>query len=404
MKSRVVLLFLLLLFFVPYVDAVAEEGSFRSGYVITNSNDTIWGVISCANINPYEKCMFRNNKNGEVTEFQPGEISSYRFFDDGKFFVSKEVSLKTGKRWLFLEYLIKGKASAFYFRDNYNHFFVETDKEPLLEISESDTIINAENGSAYYKNSTYKGKLRYLLSDCPELFSEINSTDLYSAELINLFKEYHEKICPNEQCVIFERKIPKVKIHFGISVGVGITDFRFNDNVFSDSRIQPVVGAQMEIENVFFNIEQSFLRIGVSIQKYSTFNFHNNYYLENGVMYYKLFNENVNLNTIDLRVPVSLNYRLSLNRLSPYFGAGVSNHIFITKNRGFFVNNYSQNLGTAFQTYYVGLLANVGVKYRLSKGNELQFELYYDYFQNPNVNKMLRMKNHTTALTFSYSF
>lgn len=133
MKYTFSKLFILLLFcFISIVNLVAQE-NFKPGYIITNSNDTIKGFISQLNKDAFTKCSFKKNLNEKSIDYLPGEIFAYRFQNDGKYFITKETTLSSGNKTIFLEYLIKGKANIYFMRDNVDHYFIETDNVKMIE-------------------------------------------------------------------------------------------------------------------------------------------------------------------------------------------------------------------------------------------------------------------------------
>lgn len=65
----------------------------RSGYVITNSGDTIRGIIDLrTNERLSKQCEFWAN--GETTgkTYKPGDIEGFRFDNGGKYFVSRRLT------------------------------------------------------------------------------------------------------------------------------------------------------------------------------------------------------------------------------------------------------------------------------------------------------------------------
>ena len=235
-----ILIFIILIFVLSIIKLQAQE-NFQPGYIITNSNDTILGFITKLENESFNKCEFKKAYNQKVTTYLAGQIRAYRFENDGKFFITKKIPVISGDSVRFLEYLIKGKANIYFMRDNTDHYYIETENNPILELSEPLTLFEKMDGGAYIKPSSYRGKLKFMLADCPELYPEIEGTKLFAPELIKLAKDYHLKICNTEQCVVFEKKISKVKVHYGFTAGftfntfifqdVGFTDFTFNNDI-----------------------------------------------------------------------------------------------------------------------------------------------------------------------------
>lgn len=66
------------------------QTNFRPGYVITNSNDTLQGLIdNKGDVKNAKNCEFKESADAKVKEFKPFGIKGFRFKDD-KYFVSKK--------------------------------------------------------------------------------------------------------------------------------------------------------------------------------------------------------------------------------------------------------------------------------------------------------------------------
>ena len=78
--------------------------SFKSGFVIKQNNDTIYGEIQ--DLNEREKalkCVFKSN--GEENEFSPGDIKGYKI-TDGNLYESHLVTIDDEERTIFLLALV----------------------------------------------------------------------------------------------------------------------------------------------------------------------------------------------------------------------------------------------------------------------------------------------------------
>lgn len=348
-------------------DQLVAQNNFTSGYIISNTNDTIRGYIqqftSGSTI-----CYFKKNPEGTAIAYSPVDISAYRFDDNGKFFVSKETPLESGNKMLFLEFLIKGKASIYFMRDNMEHYFIETEKDKLSELSESQKIIENSNGVKWIKQPRYKGKLKYILSDCPEIASKIETLSLQPKELINLAKDYHEKVCDSEQCIVFERKSKPVKIRTRIEAGVGFSQFR---NQITHTNFSPgaLIACKFDFENLLFSAEQTTFQTGLILQHYSNYtryrDGHNSW-----VWNYVKDTTNVTLNTLAIKIPLIVNYTFPLGKVKPYIGGGIMNS---------FAKSSSTEIIRKFPLYQIGLVGMTGVSYTLNNSHKLNIGLSFEY-------------------------
>jgi hypothetical protein len=103
-----------ILFYFFIISGIASyaQKKFLPGYIIKLNGDTINGYIyKDLPLNNFRVCTFKADQNAQTIKFKPDEISEYRF-TDGKYFVSKKISIDTSKKSLvFLQWIIKGNWS-----------------------------------------------------------------------------------------------------------------------------------------------------------------------------------------------------------------------------------------------------------------------------------------------------
>jgi len=204
------------------VIAVAQS-NYKEGYVITLQGDTLWGEIDYRGSRTMRNiCRFKQNNS--ITEFTPNDITAYRFINS-KYFVAREVD---GKKH-FLEFLIKGKLNLYTYDDLY---YVEKEDIPLTLLPYEKGKTYKEDGKEYfYKQTQLKGRLVYYTQDAPQLQQEIsNITEPSDKNLIQIAKNYHDAVCKDEACIIFEKKLPPVRVKAEI-IAQGYKYRKINDIV-----------------------------------------------------------------------------------------------------------------------------------------------------------------------------
>ena len=99
---------LIIILFLSLIDLKGQT-VFRPGYVITNNNDTLRGLIDYRNeTKSATTCVFKESETSTAKEFKPFDIKGYGFTDN-KYYVSKNVKSKDQEIPLFLEYLVNGE-------------------------------------------------------------------------------------------------------------------------------------------------------------------------------------------------------------------------------------------------------------------------------------------------------
>jgi hypothetical protein len=203
--------FLLLAILSSHFLAFAQT-DFRPGYIITNSNDTISGEIDYrGDLLMAQRCTFKSSEEIK-TEYTPFDISAYRF-TNGKYYVSRDLNGRSA----FLEYLIKGKVNVYYQRDQEgDHYYMDKEGVKLAEIPYKEEIRYKEGENHFdhsvyylYQSIVHKNFLALYLQDAPKLEPRIYNLEKPEHQnMIRLAKDYHNIVCKDETCIIYDKKPP----------------------------------------------------------------------------------------------------------------------------------------------------------------------------------------------------
>jgi len=194
------------------------QTNFRPGYVIKLNGDTLFGDVDYrGDLLMSKKCSFRAANEKVVVDFTPSEISSYRFIN-GKYFVAKNVKNST----YYLEFLINGKINIYYLRDEAGeYYFIEKEGLDIVEIPYEEKVKYVDNVPYLVESTKHIGFLKVYMQDATNLNSEIESIKKPDHNsLIHLAEDYHNAVCKDESCIIYEKKIPLISIHPQMEIGV----------------------------------------------------------------------------------------------------------------------------------------------------------------------------------------
>jgi hypothetical protein len=197
-------LFTLLLLIIP-VCIHAQEG-FKKGFVLLTKTDTIFGLIENDSFfNNSTVCNFKKDESAQVTHYTPDQIFGY-YFNSGKYYVSKEVD---GNR-CFLEFIVEGKLNVYFTQDKdlNNRYFIEKDTLPLRElVYKKEVLVDDDGIQRVSRSKTHNQLLSYYTNDCPQLKETamtINKPE--AASLIRFAEDYHNAVCTDEKCIVYEKK------------------------------------------------------------------------------------------------------------------------------------------------------------------------------------------------------
>jgi len=129
----------------------------QDSYIRTDSSVTTGvKIVEVDELTKYTICRLENGK--ETTDYSPIMLTEYGT-TDGRVFISKEIQIAGTPRRVFLERLVKGKSTLyFYLGKNVKTFYLERANAFFLEIPKYST-----------DHSSFKNQLKSLTSDCPQL-------------------------------------------------------------------------------------------------------------------------------------------------------------------------------------------------------------------------------------------
>jgi hypothetical protein len=398
--------------------SISAHNVYKSGYIINLKGDTIKGyLLEQSSINASKKCVFKSTLEGEKIDYKPNEITGYRFID-GKYYISKQTGINKDqvKETVFMEFFIKGIACIYYYVDDKSeHFYIEKTPYGLVELSDPDLAVENANKA----KSQYKGKLKVIMADCPEIVNEINNTQLNYLSLVKLSKDYHNRVCTTENCVIFERKPTPVIVNFGIILGSSYNKYKFGSELFSDYRPEIQVGVSMRIKNILFSNDKFSLNVDVLLEKDSKYTmkpYNNNRYVHtsyNGVAYimtsfplnYSIPELTVDLKLISLKIPLMINYNFDFHHVSIVPGIGITNKFVLSSNKQFKIENFEDQYGRTIQPYLLGFVGKIGFETTILKSSTLYFNLLYEYLSDPfAVNSLLRLTENNYSFQAGFRF
>jgi len=221
-----------------FLSQIHAQTDFRPGYYITNSKDTIHGLIDYrGDIINATRCVYRSTQNDSSLVFLPGEIHGYRFVI-GKFYVSKEIPHNDTSVIVFLEYIVNGIADLYYYRTSRtNHYYITHDNQnKIVELTnETKVKYHEELGNVQFQTNKHIGLLKATFSDSPETQKLAENTHMTHNSLIKIVTEYHENVCDWETCIEYEKKATVFVFSFGAQVGYHLNQLSIDNNRYYSS-------------------------------------------------------------------------------------------------------------------------------------------------------------------------
>lgn len=234
---------------------ILAQSNFREGYIITNSNDTVYGWVDfLLDQQNMQFVNFMSANDSTIQQYLPGDIFGYRLINEGKFYISRKINInEAGEKLVFLEFLVQGLKNLYYYRDDLDYFLVENTDGRLIALTKKPDYIDNYRVKEDLK---YRGILNYVFKDYESIRRKTEKADFSKRSMIELTKDYHDNVCDDgTACIIFANDYRKKFIEFVYSVYGGIQFHKMPLGVDVGSQIayteiksmMPEIGGQIAI-------------------------------------------------------------------------------------------------------------------------------------------------------------
>jgi len=298
----------------------------------------------------------RVDSSGTIIQFTAYEVSEYGF-RDGVVYISKEIQINGTSKRVFLERLVEGKNTLYYYKGKHTRtFYIERDHSSLIEILKQD-----KNGIDFHRN------LLNITSDCPKIMDAAQLTT-YSKNPMAKFIEMYNG-CTYESYPFFK---------YGIILGYGFSKLANSssqtDNSLPSFNFKYSGGFTL---GAFFDspIYLSYFSLHVEA-----------YYLKNGYSINQIIgNKEFDFvaNTVSITLPVLIRYTYPSKRTKPYFNAGGLFNYLLRNDNALYESTINSgiiefnglNESSYISTKQIGFALGSGVEYKLDFKHSIFFEL-----------------------------
>jgi len=363
------------------------------GYILTNDGDTIHGELLNQNdANACIQCILKNSSD-QIKTFLPKEINEYRY-QDGKYYVSREIEIDSVLTPVFLNFLLKGTIELYVYYTPVTRteiFYVL--KDNILAKLENNISFIYRDGVSYRKyDKKYIGALQFLYSDAPEVIKDVEKLSFSSASIIKISEEYHNYVCNDESCEIYKRK--RKKIYFGVkplinynkttlSIYQKINNHTYNDiTTLSDDQYYNTkksyeyksnyaysygLGFNIFSPDKRFKVEYSF---GTQFSSFNNTQIREHFPLQ--ISEYSITPDYLHTLSIkELIHDFEISYAFTYNKIQPYISYGVLSSKVKT------VESNNQDINSIFPYAFRGPIYRVGIKYNSCDRIIIELSGYY---------------------------
>jgi len=370
---------------------LSAQSEFRSGYIVKNNNDTLYGLIDYrGNSSNVRECLFKKNETAQVIKYLPNEIIEYRF-PESKYYVSKVVNTGDKEEPLFLEYLFNGSLTIYCYRDiNGEHYFAEKEKGKIVNLKNESVEVNTGKSIYLKERKEYIGVLKYLLKDSPSMSSEIDRTNLNRKSLIKLASDYNTKMGSVNSHIAFKSKPSKIEFEFGPLIGFNMELLAASNKSFDQYyyfKKSKFTSAYFAAFGFFAKANMPFINERLFVQYEGTFSKSNSRSVAPVNVYDNIYEE-FSIDRSAYNQSLILRYEFPFGRFRPVFQFGFFDNIYKNDSRCFETLHYVDGTSYLNSTKYLypdmisdyGMSLGVGLITKILKRNA-----YLDMRYQPNI-------------------
>lgn len=367
MKNLQIITIVLLILFTFQKSYSQTEAS--ESRVITQNSDTLKGYIYISRDNEF---MFSDKIDQEGEALSPELIKSIRI-NDNKIYKSKRIAVNDEKQSEFLLLLVDGDIKLFKLPDTQEYAYWAEDEEGKMYELSNVKLSTKREGKTYVRyTNTYKGILKNLFSDQPDLFASIDRLKYSDNALINVFQKYHEQA--DKQVKVYYNKEKSFTLNWGIIAGMQITSMRFSGTEVMTEQLSPEFTSSKNFSfGLFSNIKPSFLG------KRSSFRIEMRYHHSSNT------NGEMTLSMNNLKVPFAYQYQILPDaKLNPYLSFGPALNFMFSINDQSDIDRLDNNWLRSGTVQY-GLEASAGTSWAINNNNLLFLEVKLGLFNGNHL-------------------
>ncbi|WPP51393.1 outer membrane beta-barrel protein [Catalinimonas niigatensis] len=352
--------FILILLLTYTFHQTYSQSAFQEAIIITQEKDSLHGYLTLTNDNEY---LFTQGKNQVEQLLSPENIGTI-LLNKNTVFESKRIVTDGNEQAIFLKLLVRGKSKLYQHPNSKKStYWVETEDGKMYALT-NERLESYRDGRSYIRYSnTYRGVLKNIFNDQPQLFSQIDKLKYTEKSISGFYQQYHEKL--NLPYEILSEETPYVALTFGLIVGLQRSSVEFIGTQVLESHLSPSFSSSSNFSLGIFAeaqpIEYRHSAIKLEVQYQSA----------------SYSNPTLTLNTNILRISPAYKYRIAPNaKLKPFLSLGPTFNFLLSLKDQSTVDGLDYNWLQSGRMQY-GLEAGTGISTKINQKQDLFLELRY---------------------------
>lgn len=348
----------------------------KPGYIVGQLNDTIYGTIDFrTTARNAHVCVFKAAADSVFKEYTPQDIYAYRFTDDGKYYVSRQVNISGMPERLFLECLIGGIVNLYYYATDYSSYYFLEDEEGEMYIAD---IPNDYFRGLEQDPEAKRRILRPIVKafrKSPATLQKLWEIPIRKQKLCELTKAYHNEVCSTgEQCIQYEydKDEQAVNLTWMFSAGVFFGTLGLDSGADNYHTVDDMTGAVVPMLSV--GLDLAFPRLDPSLSLQAVLSGGYLHMNRKGKMYYDVAPKpdvKVDMALLDVALGPAYRFELRGKRWKPGIKAGVMGSSLLGIDYTTSDGSPITSLDGYKDSYHliVGFYAGAMLEYQLGKGS-----------------------------------
>ncbi|OKL39853.1 outer membrane beta-barrel protein [Pontibacter flavimaris] len=311
------------------------QKSFQPGYIVQHG-DTVRGLVD------YRGAMrssvvttFKQQESAAEQTFTPHDITAYGFDSGQKHFEAFDIPVTAGadttKERVFLDVLVKGRASVYYYRDSFHkdRYFLKKEAQPLIELIYEEIKLKDLNSGKLYKaeKRDYTNTIAVAFADCEKIRASRYKDLMFTASaLADITEAYNQCVGDGAPTQKAGRKKSKLTFAPALTYTSSTFTLKGDEHPVSQGKYKNEsvglgggITANVTIPRLNEKLSLQADLLYMPFRQTASFNHRNN--LGFNYAYDVVFDVDY------LKVPVQLMYTYPNGRIRPYVSAGLVNNM-----------------------------------------------------------------------------
>ncbi|KAA9340976.1 porin family protein [Adhaeribacter soli] len=391
---------------------VFAQKDFRPGYIVLNS-DTVKGFVKYQGDKAsVEKCVFKKSLEDQEKRYFPTELNGYGF-ESGKKFEALILPVNGGfQKSFFLNVLVKGKSSLYFYRDStdFDRYYLKTDSG-LKELKQDIRYEKMKDGRKFKTvDNSYHKVLMEAFTTCPSILERVKKTNFKESALVGIVASFNT--CTTPGTSFYVRTPVKSKLSWGPFVGVNSSNLKITGDIYL-SKADSYKSKISYHGGLFFNKTLPKVNEKISIQVEALFT-RNKYiatFAEQG-NFGRMSNYDITFDISYLNFPLLVRYRAASGKYKPFLNVGIVN--------GFAIKNKQEEVKTStfgsssytdrnqpfkeFRNYSQALALGIGSYVPMAGAEKLNLELRYEIGNGFSKATQIKTAVNTLSVNLGWQF